>query len=66
MSSRCEWLRMSTGTGAVLVILGCASSTAPKPAPREIRITKAIGEVKKAILKGSRDTPVRQAAAAQG
>jgi heterodisulfide reductase subunit C len=25
--------------------------------PREIRITKAIGEVKKAILKGSRVTP---------
>ena len=25
--------------------------------PREIRITKAIGEVKKAILKGSRDIP---------
>jgi hypothetical protein len=30
--------------------------------PREIRITKAIGEVKKAILKGFRDIPVRQAA----
>ena len=34
--------------------------------PREIRITKAIGEVKKAILKGSRDIPVRQAAGAHG
>jgi succinate dehydrogenase / fumarate reductase iron-sulfur subunit len=30
--------------------------------PREIRITKAIGEVKKAILKGSRDIPIRQPA----
>jgi succinate dehydrogenase / fumarate reductase iron-sulfur subunit len=31
--------------------------------PREIRITKAIGEVKKAILKGSaRDTPIRHPA----
>jgi hypothetical protein len=31
----------------------------------EIRITKPIGEVKKAILKGSaRDTPVRQPASA--
>jgi hypothetical protein len=29
--------------------------------PREIRITKAIGEVKKAILKGSsRAEPIRQ------
>ena len=29
--------------------------------PREIRITKAIGEVKKAILKGSaRADPIRQ------
>jgi hypothetical protein len=26
--------------------------------PREIRITKAFGEVKKAILKGSRDIPI--------
>jgi succinate dehydrogenase / fumarate reductase iron-sulfur subunit len=34
--------------------------------PREIRITKAIGEVKKAILKSSRDIPVRQAAATHG
>jgi Fe-S oxidoreductase len=33
---------------------------------REIRITKAIGEVKKAILKGSRDIPVRHAAGAHG
>ncbi len=32
--------------------------------PREIRITKAIGEVKKAILKGSpRAEPIRHAAA---
>jgi succinate dehydrogenase / fumarate reductase, iron-sulfur subunit len=31
--------------------------------PREIRITKAIGEVKKAILKGSaRAEPIRQPA----
>jgi hypothetical protein len=31
------------------------------------RITKAIGEVKKAILKGSaRDTPVRQPATSHG
>jgi succinate dehydrogenase / fumarate reductase, iron-sulfur subunit len=31
--------------------------------PREIRITKAIGEVKKAILKGSvRAEPIRHAA----
>jgi Fe-S oxidoreductase len=28
--------------------------------PREIRITKAIGEVKKAILYGTRDIPIRQ------
>ena len=34
--------------------------------PREIRITKAIGEVKKAILKGSRDIAVRQAPVAHG
>jgi succinate dehydrogenase / fumarate reductase iron-sulfur subunit len=34
--------------------------------PREIRITKAIGEVKKAILKGSRDIPIRQAPVAHG
>jgi succinate dehydrogenase / fumarate reductase, iron-sulfur subunit len=38
-----------------------------KACPREIRITKAIGEVKKAILKGSaRDTPVRQPATSHG
>jgi succinate dehydrogenase / fumarate reductase iron-sulfur subunit len=30
--------------------------------PREIRITKAIGEVKQAILKGTRDIPIRQPA----
>ena len=34
--------------------------------PREIRITKAIGEVKKAILKGSRDIPIRQAHVSHG
>jgi heterodisulfide reductase subunit C len=34
--------------------------------PREIRITKAIGEVKKAILKGSRDIPIRQPATSHG
>ena len=34
--------------------------------PREIRITKAIGEVKKAILKGGRDIPIRQAPVAHG
>jgi hypothetical protein len=35
--------------------------------PREIRITKAIGEVKKAILKGSPHAePIRHAAAAHG
>jgi hypothetical protein len=34
--------------------------------PREIRITKAIGEVKKAILKGSRDIPIRQTPVAHG
>jgi hypothetical protein len=39
-------------------------STAQRPTPREIRITKAIGEVKKAILKGSRDIAVRQPATA--
>jgi succinate dehydrogenase / fumarate reductase iron-sulfur subunit len=33
---------------------------------REIRITKPIGEVKKAIFKGSRDIPVRQAATSHG
>jgi succinate dehydrogenase / fumarate reductase, iron-sulfur subunit len=33
---------------------------------RETRITKAIGEVKKGILKGSPDIPVRQAAADDG
>jgi succinate dehydrogenase / fumarate reductase iron-sulfur subunit len=32
--------------------------------PREIRITKAIGEVKKAILKGSRYISVRLPASA--
>jgi succinate dehydrogenase / fumarate reductase iron-sulfur subunit len=34
--------------------------------PREIRITKAIGEVKKAILKGTRDIPIRQPATSHG
>ncbi|HEY0018234.1 MAG TPA: hypothetical protein VGC13_18105 [Longimicrobium sp.] len=34
--------------------------------PREIRITKAIGEVKKAILKGSRDISIRQAHVSHG
>ena len=34
--------------------------------PREIRITKAIGEVKKAILTGTRDIPIRQAPVAHG
>jgi succinate dehydrogenase/fumarate reductase-like Fe-S protein len=34
--------------------------------PREIRITKAIGEVKSAILKGRRDIAVRQAPVAHG
>jgi succinate dehydrogenase / fumarate reductase iron-sulfur subunit len=29
--------------------------------PHEIRITKAIGEVKKAILNDARDIPIRQA-----
>jgi hypothetical protein len=34
--------------------------------PRAIRITRAICEVKKVILTGSRDIPIRQAPAAQG
>jgi hypothetical protein len=37
-----------------------SNSTVRRRAPREVRITKAIGEVKKAILKGSaRADPIR-------
>jgi heterodisulfide reductase subunit C len=44
----------------------CRIFNCTEACPREIRITKAIDEVKKAILKGSRDIPVGQAAAAHG
>jgi succinate dehydrogenase/fumarate reductase-like Fe-S protein len=45
----------------------CSAAHCTEACPREIRITKGpIGEVKKAILKGSRDIPIRQAAAAHG
>jgi succinate dehydrogenase / fumarate reductase iron-sulfur subunit len=44
----------------------CAIFNCTEACPREIRITKAIGEVKKAILKGSRDIPIRQPATSHG
>jgi succinate dehydrogenase / fumarate reductase iron-sulfur subunit len=34
--------------------------------PREIRVTRAIGEVTKAILEGSRHIPIRPAPVAHG
>jgi succinate dehydrogenase / fumarate reductase iron-sulfur subunit len=58
---RLEILNDREGVWRCRTIFNCTEAC-----PREIRITKAIGEVKKAILKGSRDIPVRQAAAAHG
>ena len=51
--------RRPSCTGAAAPSFNCTEAC-----PREIRITKAIGEVKKAILKGSaRAEPIRHAAA---
>ncbi|HST59335.1 MAG TPA: hypothetical protein VLK84_11610 [Longimicrobium sp.] len=41
----------------------CRSSfNCTEACPREIRITRPIGEVKQAILAGTRDIPIRQPA----
>jgi heterodisulfide reductase subunit C len=58
---RLEILNDREGVWRCRTIFNCTEAC-----PREIRITKAIGEVKKAILKGSRDIPIRQAAGAHG
>jgi succinate dehydrogenase / fumarate reductase iron-sulfur subunit len=58
---RLEILNDREGVWRCRTIFNCTEAC-----PREIRITKAIGEVKKAILKGSRDIPVRQASVAHG
>ena len=60
-AERLEILNDREGVWRCRTIFNCTEAC-----PREIRITKAIGEVKKAILKGSRDIPVRQAAGAHG
>ncbi|HEX6037217.1 succinate dehydrogenase iron-sulfur subunit [Longimicrobium sp.] len=52
---RLEILNDREGVWRCRTIFNCTEAC-----PREIRITKAIGEVKKAILKGSRDIAVRQ------
>jgi heterodisulfide reductase subunit C len=49
---RLEILNDREGVWRCRTIFNCTEAC-----PREIRITKAIGEVKKAILKGSRDIP---------
>ena len=54
---RLEILNDREGVWRCRTIFNCTEAC-----PREIRITKAIGEVKKAILKGSRDITVRQPA----
>jgi succinate dehydrogenase / fumarate reductase iron-sulfur subunit len=58
---RLEILNDREGVWRCRTIFNCTEAC-----PREIRITKAIGEVKKAILKGSRDIPVRQAHVSHG
>jgi succinate dehydrogenase/fumarate reductase-like Fe-S protein len=51
---RIEILNDREGVWRCRTIFNCTETC-----PREIRVTKAIGEVKKSILKGSRDIPVR-------
>ena len=59
---RLEILNDREGVWRCRTIFNCTEAC-----PREIRITKAIGEVKKAILKGSaRAEPIRHAAGAHG
>jgi succinate dehydrogenase / fumarate reductase iron-sulfur subunit len=58
---RLEILNDREGVWRCRTIFNCTEAC-----PREIRITKAIGEVKKAILKGSRDITVRQPATSHG
>jgi succinate dehydrogenase / fumarate reductase iron-sulfur subunit len=56
-NERLDILNDREGVWRCRTILNCTEAC-----PREIRITKAIGEVKKGILKGSRDIPIRQPA----
>lgn len=58
---RLEILNDREGVWRCRTIFNCTEAC-----PREIRITKAIGEVKKAILKGSRDIPIRHVGVAHG
>ena len=59
---RLELLNDREGVWRCRTIFNCTEAC-----PREIRITKAIGEVKKAILKGSaRAEPIRQPATSHG